>query len=120
MKTIVSPLCGEKYITAKDKNARLFQVKQILNQHRDLLINKLLKDIPYYLAFRYKAFATPDEVEEIKSKLNTLQMKDIDLVNYASIVDQIKRKTTVKLNNSIFFQEIDDLLLGSRNPVHHS
>ncbi len=114
MKTIQSLLLGSVPITARDKHVRLFQVKQVINQHRDLFINKFLKDIPYYLAFRYNAFATPDELEEIKAKLNTLQKKDIDLVDYASIFEQIKKRTTVKLNNAIFFQEIDDLLFAQQ------
>ncbi len=112
MKTIVSPLCGEKFITARDKNVRLFQVKQVLNQHRDLLIDKLMKDIPYYLAFKYHASATPIEVEEIKTKLTTLQKKDINLMDYASIVEEIKKRPRVKLDNQVFYKEIDQLLLG--------
>jgi hypothetical protein len=112
MKTIVSRLCGEKFITARDKNVRLFQVKQVLNQHRDLLIDKLMKDIPYYLAFKYHARATPTEVEEIKTKLTTLQKKDINLMDYASIVEEIKRRPRVKLDNQVFYKEIDQLLLG--------
>ncbi len=112
MKVIQSPLFGQKFITAHDKNARLFQIRQALNQHRDLLINKMLKDIPYYLAFKYHAFASEQEVEMIKSKLMTLQSKDIDLVNYTSIVEQINRRSKVKLDNQDFYREIDQLLLG--------
>jgi uncharacterized protein (UPF0305 family) len=114
MKIIVSTLCGERLITAKDKNAKLFQIKQVLNQHRDLVINRFLKDIPYYLAVRYKAFATESDLEEIKSKLDDLRKKDIDLVNYSPIVEEIKERSKVKLNNALFFQEIDELLLGKR------
>ena len=114
MKIIISPLCGEKIITARDQNIKLFQVKQVLNQHRDLLINNLLNDIPRYLAIKHHVYATPDEIQEIKSKLVSLQQKDINLVNYASIVAQIKSRSKVKLNNVIFFQEIDEMLFAPR------
>ncbi len=112
MKVIESPLFGQKVITAHDKNVRLFQIRQALNQHRDLLINKMLKDIPYYLAFKYQAIATQLELEEIKSKLIDLQKRDVDLVNYMTLIEQIKRKPKVKLDNQIFYREIDQLLLG--------
>lgn len=112
MKIIESPLVGQRLITARNKSVRLFQVKQILNQHRDLLINRVLRDIPYFLAFKYQARANETELEEIKSKLMDLQKRDVDLTNYASIVEQIKRRTTIKLNNQEFFKEIDQLLLG--------
>lgn len=111
MKIIESQILGQRVITAKDKNARLFQVKQVLNQHRDSLITKLLKDIPSYLAIKYHACANEPELEEIKSKLEALQKRDLDLMNYAFIVEQIKTRTTVKLSNVPFLQEIDQLLL---------
>ena len=112
MKTIESTLVGQKFITARNKAVRLFQVKQILNQHRDLLIDKLINDIPYYLAFKYHARANDNELAQIKSKLIDLQKRDLDLTNYASIVEEIKRKSLVKLNNQEFYKEIDQLLLG--------
>ena len=114
MKIIESPILGQRLITAKDKNARLFQVKQVLIQHRDSLITKLLKDIPSYLAIKYHALANETELEEIKGKLLALQKRDLDLINYVAIVEQIKKRSTTKLNNAPFLQEIDQLLLATK------
>ena len=114
MKIIESPILGQRLITAKDKNARLFQVKQVLIQHRDSLITKLLKDIPSYLAIKYHALANETELEEIKDKLLDLQKRDLDLINYVAIVEQIKKRSTTKLSNAPFFQEIDQLLLATK------
>jgi hypothetical protein len=111
MKILESPLIGKRTITARDRNARLFQVKQTLVMHRDLLINKLLKDIPYFLAFKYHAWATELEVEQVKLKLMHLQQRDLDLVNYAGIVEMIQHRNKVKINNELFYQEIDQMLL---------
>ncbi len=111
MKMIESNLIGRCPITAKDKSVRLFQVKEVLNRHRTKLINTLLKDIPYFIGQKYHAFATPEEVEIIKSKLTYLQSRDIDLTNYASIVHEVQRRSIVKLNNEAFFKEVDQLLL---------
>ncbi len=112
MKTIQSPLIGRVPINARDKNVRLFQVRQVLNRHRDQLIDLLLNDIPYFLARKYQAYATPDEIEVIKHKLGSLKAKDVDLNRYASLFDEIKRCSSVTLRNDIFLQEIDQLLIG--------
>ena len=112
MKVLESPLIGARTITARDRGARLFQVKQVLLQHRDLLISKLMNDIPYYIAFKYKAYATAAEVQDMKEKLVELRKKDLDLVNYSQIVDMISHRSKVRIGNEPFFQEIDKLLLG--------
>lgn len=112
MKVLESPLIGARAITARERGARLFQVKQVLAQHRDTLISKLMNDIPYYIAFKYKAYATAAEVQEIKSKLGELQKRDLDLVNYSQIVELISHRDKVRIGNEPFFREIDNLLLG--------
>jgi hypothetical protein len=112
MKVLESPLIGTKAITAREKGARLFQVKQALVQHRDRLIARLMNDIPYYLAFKHKAYATVPELQEMKAKLAELQKKDINLLNYAQIVEMVAHRSKVRINNELFFQEIDNLLLG--------
>lgn len=112
MKTIQSYLIGRVPITAKDKNVRLFQVRQVLNRHREQLIDRLLNDIPYFLARKYQAYATPHEIEVIKSKLGSLKAKDIDLNKYEALLEEIKRHSSVTIKNDIFLQEIDQLIIG--------
>ena len=73
MKAIESPLIGRKAVLAKDPYIMRFQVQQILNAHRDTLINSLLKDVPYFLAYRFHAKATATELQEIESKLMQLK-----------------------------------------------
>jgi hypothetical protein len=112
MKTIQSPLIGRIPITARNKSVRLFQVKQVINKHREQLIDRLLNDIPYFLARKYQAYATPTEIEEIKVKLKTLKSKDVDLTRYALLTEEINKRSTVTLRNDLFLQEIDQLLIG--------
>lgn len=112
MKTIQSPLIGRVPITARNKNVRLFQVKQVINRHREQLIDRLLNDIPYFLARKYQAYATPNEIEEIKEKLKGLKSRDVDLNRYTLLTDEIKRRSTVNIRNDLFLQEIDQLLIG--------
>ena len=90
-----------------------FQVQQILNAHRDKLINSLLKDVPYFLAYRLGAKATDAELQEIESKLIRLKKGNVDVdTTYHSIIDQVKKKEITRLTNELFYSEIEDLLLG--------
>lgn len=113
MKAIESPLIGRKAILAKDPHVIRFQVQQILNAHRDTLINSLLKDVPYFLAYRFRAKATDSELLEIESKLVQLKKGNVDIDHtYHSIVDQVKKKTITRLTNELFYSEIEELLLN--------
>jgi hypothetical protein len=112
MKTIQSYLIGRVPITARDKHVRLFQVRQVLNRHREQLIDRLLNDIPYFLARKYQAYATPNEIEIIKTKLGSLKAKDVDLNTYEPLIEEIKRHSSVTIKNDIFLQEIDQLIIG--------
>ena len=113
MKAIESPLIGRKAVLAKDPYIMRFQVQQILNAHRDTLINSLLKDVPYFLAYRYHAKATATELLEIESKLMQLKKGNVDIDHtYHTIVDQVKKKTITRLTNELFYSEIEELLLS--------
>lgn len=112
MKAIESPLIGRKPILARDPGMMRFQVQQILNAHRDKLINSLLKDVPYFLAYRLGAKATETELQEIESKLLRLKKGNVDMdTTYHSIIDQVKKKEITRLTNELFYSEIEELLL---------
>lgn len=113
MKAIESMLLGRKAVLAKDPNVMRFQVQQILNAHRDTLINTLLKDVPYFLAYRFQAKATESELHQIESKLMQLKKGNVDIdTTYHPIVEQVKKKTVTRLTNELFYSEIEELLLS--------
>lgn len=116
MKAIESPLIGRKPVLARDPHVMRFQVQQILNAHRDKLINSLLKDVPYFLAYRLGAKATEAELQEIESKLLHLKKGNVDIdTTYHSIIDQVKKKDITRLTNELFYSEIEELLLNKTN-----
>lgn len=113
MKAIESPLIGRKPVLSRDPNMMRFQVQQILNAHRDKLINSLLKDVPYFLAYRLGAKATEAELHEIEFKLLRLKNENVDVdTTYHSIVEQVKKKEITRLTNELFYSEIEELLLS--------
>jgi hypothetical protein len=110
MKTIQSSLVGNKNILATDPSVQLFQVREVLNQHRDTLINRLLSDLPSYVDYKFKARPSINELDTIKEKLLGVTRTNVDLDKFQSVVKQVKKNGTTRLTNEVFFSEIDDLI----------
>lgn len=110
MKTIQSSLVGNRNIHATDPSVQLFQVREVLNQHRDTLINRLLNDLPTYVDYKFKARPSTHELLHIKEKLLNVTKTNVDLDKFQSVVKQVKKKGTTRLTNEIFFSEIDELI----------
>jgi hypothetical protein len=112
MKTIESSLVGRKSIMATDPSVQLFQVREVLNQHRDSLINRLLSDLPTYVDYKFKSRPSMHELDSIKEKLLGVTRTNVDLDKFESIVKQVRKKGTARLTNEVFFSEIDDIIRG--------
>lgn len=110
MKTIQSSLIGKRNIVANDPHVQLFQVREVLNQHRDTLINRLLNDLPTYLDYKFKVKAGTYALLPIREKLLSVTRTNVDLDKYRSVVKQVRKKASIRLTNELFFSEIDELI----------
>src|SRR5258705_12902788 len=110
MKTIKSHYLGVQRIEAKDPHVQLFQLRNVLNAHRDRLIQRLVRDLPRYLYCRFETTASRSELDELRKKLMALTRENVDLDRYGSIVNSFQRRSAVKLTNQTFFEEIDSCL----------
>lgn len=115
MKTIQSSLIGRRNIVATDPHVQLFQVREVLNQHRDTLINRVLSDLPGYMNFKFKVKAGTYELVLIQEMLLGATRTNVDLDKYSSVVKEVKKKASVRLTNELFFSEIDELI---RRQIH--
>ena len=113
MKTIKSPYLGLQRIEAKDPHVQLFQLRNVLNAHRDRLINRLVRDLPRYLYCRFETTASKAELDDLRVKLMRLTTENVDLDRYGSIVSSFQRRSAVELTNQIFFEEIDSFIAWS-------
>jgi hypothetical protein len=112
MKTIESSLVGRKSIMATDPSVQLFQVREVLTQHRDTLINRLLSDLPTYVDYKFKSRPSVHALDSIKEKLLGVTRTNVDLDKFESVVKQVRKKGTARLTNEVFFSEIDDIIRG--------
>ncbi len=110
MKTIKSALLGSKSIIDHTPDAMLFQLKEIIKEHRALIITRMIGELPIYLD--YKFHFKPDKDSQLKIKEQLLQLKHsgVDLKFYDNIVQQLINRAQVHLTNEPFYLEIDDCL----------
>ncbi len=110
MKIIKSPLLGFKKIDDSDSELLLAQLREVLNQHQEILINRLLSDLPTYLYYRFNVKANNAELDEIKVKLVYLKNKNVNLDAFDTIVREVMSKPTTHLTNEPFYAEIDAVI----------
>lgn len=110
MKTIKSALLGSKSLIDTNEEVLLVQLKEILKEHRERIINRLLTDLPTYLDYKFTIKADKQLIETIKDRLLDLKKSNADLDKYNAVVQQLLSKAVTHLTNEPFFKEIDEYL----------
>lgn len=111
MKTIKSALLGNKSLIDTNPEVLLVQMKEILKSHRELIINRMMGDLPTYLDYKFNVKADKKMLELIKDKLLDLKKSNADLDTYDSVVQQVLNRSVTHLTNEPFYAEIDEYLL---------
>ena len=113
MKTIKSAIIGIKKIDTTEPDVQLTQLCEILTSHNNVLVERLLRDLPTYIYYKFKIKLSKEQLDEIKNKLLDLKKGDVDMDKFKSIVSEMKIKAVVYLNNDLFYNEIDELIVLS-------
>lgn len=116
MKIFKSRLIGTRCIKAKDPNIQLFQVRMLLNQHRDALVDRILTDLATYIDFKFKTQPSRSDLISLYERLSAFKAKDVDLEFYEPILKQLNRKDEITFTNDYFFLEIDEQIRVNLNP----
>ena len=111
MKTVKSGLLGKKELIDSSPDELLLQFKDIIKQHRSVVINSLLANVPTYVDYKFELKLDADQLAKMKDELIRLQESQVDLKNYDSIVEQLINRPIVHLTNQPFYKEIDECLL---------
>lgn len=110
MKFIKSSLLGTRCVKALDPNIQMFQIRSILNMHRDALVDRIVSDLPTYIEYKFHYRASRRELAGIFDDLLQLKQRDIDLDFYQPILKMLQRKDELKLSNEHFFLELDEFI----------
>lgn len=113
MKTIKSALLGAKNVEDTQPDVMLHQVKDIIRQHRAIIINRLLSDLPTYLDYKFQlSKPTKTQLEQVKDELLSLKNSGVELAYYEVVLNQLQTRQVVHLTNEPFYGEIDATMTG--------
>jgi hypothetical protein len=106
---------GIKRIEDADMNAMLFRLRDILTEHRGILITRLISDIGTYIDYKFAIKADSRQMEIAKDSLQALKNSVLDLDKYNDIIDRCINNEITYIGSEPFMQEIDDHLVTSLN-----
>jgi hypothetical protein len=100
---------GIRKIEDWDMNLVPLQVREILQEERKSLIERLFSDkgLEEYIQHRFNVKVAPQKALQIKSKLIELQHSGINLERYRSAFQTVLEKENSHIDSAIFFAEID-------------
>jgi hypothetical protein len=107
MKTIRTIL-GVKKIEEKDHHMALLQLRDALDAHRNILINRLIGDLPAYLDYKFKARINSKQLESLKDKLAYMKNSSVDMDKYDFIFQHMIANESTYVASEPFYKEIDD------------
>ena len=110
MKTIKSALLGNKQLIDTNPDVLLLQLKEILKDHRELIITRMMSDLTTYIIYKFEVKPTKNMLEIVKGQLLDLKKGNIDLENYKSVVQMVLNRAVTHLTNEPFYVEIDEYL----------
>ncbi|MBX7125471.1 MAG: hypothetical protein K1X47_07250 [Cyclobacteriaceae bacterium] len=112
MKTIKSALLGTRQIDDSAAETLLPALNEILQQHRQLIIQRLIGDLPTYLDYKFQVRLKGRSLLDIKEKLIELRNSSVELSHYPHVVAQVQGRSLVHLTNEPFYVEIDEYIGG--------
>lgn len=116
MKTVKSALLGSKNLIDTNQEVLLVQLREIIKEHRALIINRLLGELSVYLDFKFQYKPDKDSSQHIKEELISLKNSGVGLQYYENVVSQLMNRPVVHLTNEPFYLEIDQLLASIVQP----
>jgi hypothetical protein len=113
MKTIKSALLGTKQLIDTNPDVLLLQVREILKDHRELIVTRMISDLPTYIIYKFNVKPTRKMVESVKDQLLDLKKGNVDLDKYSNVVQMVLNRAVTHLTNEPFYVEIDEYLAPS-------
>jgi hypothetical protein len=108
MKTIKSALLGTRNLIDTNDKVILVQLSGILKEHRELIIARLLRDIPTYLAYKFNVNPDKNQIAAVKEVLIDLKNSAVDIGYYKTIIMKVLSDSNTHLTNEPFYLEIDE------------
>jgi len=108
---------GVRRIEDQNQNAALLKLREILNEERKILINRMETDLNAYIQYRFSKKANANQLEKIKAKLQSLKNSNIDLDQYNSLVRDFFQQEKTYVSSEPFYKEIDQCISDELTPT---
>lgn len=107
---------GLKRIELGDENFALLQIREILKEHRETLINRLVSDLSTYINYTFSTPATKTQLEEIREKLLRLKNATLSMPAYSEVIGEVLANETTYVRAEPFYHEINTVIGEALNP----
>lgn len=107
---------GLKRIELGNENFALLQIREVLKEHRETLINRLVLDLGTYINYTFSTPATRSQLEEIREKLIDLRKTTLSMPAYSEIINEVLENETTYVRSEPFYHEINTVIGEALNP----
>lgn len=113
---IVRTATGNKKIEECAEPVALMKIREILTDHRNELINRLILDLPTYTNYKFNVKPDKDQLQSLTDKLYSIKHAPFDLDRYDTVVQEILANNTTYLNSELFYKDIDAMISRELRP----
>ena len=117
MKTIRIATGIKRVDLSRNVFCAIAEIRELLKEHRQVLIDRLLADLPTYILYQYDARPTGDQLNNIKDRLLALSVGEISTFRYDSVIDDILDYDVVSIKSEPFYFEINEAISSEINPT---
>ena len=107
---------GIKRIELGKENFATLQIRDVLKEHREALIDRLLLDLKTYIGYQFKNPVGKEKLNLIKDRLFYLKTSNIDLSRYSEIIEEVIDHEHTYVKSELFYQEINATIGEELNP----
>lgn len=101
---------GIRRIEDADPNATLFRLRDVLSEHRSVLITRIVSDLASYIDYKFQIKASAKQQESIREQLHSIRHSVLDLDRYNDIIDHFFTHEMTHVRTEPFLKEVDECI----------
>lgn len=101
---------GIRRIEDADPNATLFRLRDVLSEHRSVLITRIVSDLASYIDYKFQIKASAKQQESIREQLHSIRHSVLDLDRYNDIIDHFFTHEMTHVRTEAFLKEVDECI----------
>jgi uncharacterized lipoprotein YmbA len=107
---IIKTILGNKTIADSAEQVLLMRIREILSEHRNALINRVLTNLPSYIEYTFDMKPPKEKLQLVIDRLQSIKDHPVDLDTYSAMVKQIMANQTTHLSLKPFYDEINETI----------